>query len=76
VWFWTHVQGGSPGDRIDHVWLQDGVETLRVSLKIGGARWRTYSSKMLRRGSAGDWAVEARDETGHVLARREFVTVP
>ncbi len=71
VWFWTRVDNGNPGDRIDHVWLHEGVETASVSLELGGLRWRTYSAKLLH--SAGDWTVEARDEVGHVLARTEFV---
>ncbi len=75
MWFWTRVDGGTRGDRIDHVWLQDGLETTRISLQVGGPRWRTHSAKMLRAGAAGDWAVEARDTSGRVLARREFVCV-
>jgi len=74
VWFWTQVEGGNRGDGIEHVWLRDGVETLRIPLRIGGARWRTYSAKTLR--TAGDWAVEARDGAGRVLARSEFACVP
>ena len=73
VWFWTLVENGKPGDRIDHVWLHEGVEAATVSLKLGGSRWRTYSAKML--GTAGNWTVEARDEVGHVLARTEFVCI-
>lgn len=73
VWFWTNVTGGTRGDRIDHVWLQDGVEKLRIPLNIGGSRWRTQSSKTLHAGAAGDWAVEARDDQGRVLARTDFV---
>jgi len=72
VWFWTRVKGGAAGDRIDHVWLEGGEETARMSLKVGGSSWRTYSAKVLRAGSAGEWAVEARDTEGRVLARREF----
>ncbi len=75
VWFWTEVLGGNSGDEIDHVWLRDEVEMVRISLTVGGPRWRTQSAKMLRAGSAGDWAVEARDASGRVLARREFVCV-
>jgi cytoskeletal protein RodZ len=71
VWFWTRVDDANPGDRIDHVWLHEGVEAATVSLKIGGPRWRTYSAKMLH--SEGSWTVEARDQAGHVLARSEFV---
>ena len=76
VWFWTRVQGGTRGDRIDHVWLREGVEATRVSLEIGGPSWRTYSTQTLYAGAAGDWAVEARDDAGRVLARSEFVCVP
>ncbi len=76
VWFWTRVQGGTPGDRIDHVWLWEGVEATQISLEIGGSSWRTYSIQTLRAGMAGDWAVEARNEAGRVLARSEFVCVP
>jgi len=76
VWFWTRVQGGTRGDRIDHVWLHDGAEATHLSLKIGGSNWRTYSAQTLYSGVAGDWAVEARDDAGRVLARSEFVCVP
>lgn len=76
VWFWTRVEDGTRGDTIDHVWLREGVEATRVSLKIGGSSWRTYSHKTLHAGTAGDWVVEARDEAGRVLARSEFVCVP
>ena len=76
VWFWTRVQGGTPGDRIDHVWLREGVEATHISLEIGGSSWRTYSIQTLLAGAAGDWAVEARDDAGRVLARSEFVCVP
>ncbi len=70
AWFWTRVEGGKPGDRIHHVWLHEGVEAARITLSIGGSRWRTQSAKTLR--SAGAWAVEARDAAGRVLARTEF----
>jgi len=76
VWFWTRVMNGSSGDRIDHVWLHEGVEQARISLKLGGSRWRTQSAKTLHAGSTGDWVAEARDETGRVLARVEFACTP
>jgi cytoskeleton protein RodZ len=74
AWFWTLVEGGASGDRIEHVWLHEGVEAARIGLDIGGARWRTQSAKTLR--SSGNWAVEARDANGRVLARTEFVCTP
>jgi len=76
VSFWTRVQGGARGDRIDHVWLREGVEAMRLALEIGGSNWRTYSTQTLHAGVAGDWAVEARDDAGRVLARSDFVCVP
>jgi hypothetical protein len=74
VFFWTRVEGGSPGDRIHHVWMRDGKE-ISIGLGIGGAHWRTHSTKTLHPGSVGTWAVEARDADGKVLARAEFVCV-
>lgn len=76
VSFWTRVRGGTRGDRIDHVWLRQGVEATRISLAIGSSNWRTHSTKTLYDGVAGDWAVEARDDAGRVLARSEFACVP
>ena len=76
AWFWTRVQGGTRGDRIDHVWLREGVEATHISLDIGGSSWRTYSTQTLHAGAGGDWVVEARDDAGRVLARSEFVCVP
>jgi cytoskeleton protein RodZ len=76
VWFWTRVEGGEAGDRIDHVWLEGGEVVARIPLKVGGSPWRTYSAKMLRAGSSDEWAVEARDGNDRVLARREFACAP
>ena len=73
VWFWNRIEGGTAGERIEHVWLRNGVEISRTALRLGGSTWRTFSSKTLREGSAGKWAVEARDESGRVLARSEFL---
>lgn len=75
VWFWTRVDGGKSGDRVEHVWLENGKPTARIPLKIGGSSWRTYSAKTLPAGSSRSWAVEAHDAEGRVLARREFASV-
>jgi hypothetical protein len=69
--FLTRVTGGSKGDRIRHVWIHDGKE-VSVGLSLGGPSWRTWSVKKMYPGARGDWAVEARDVEGNVLARREF----
>jgi hypothetical protein len=76
VSFWTQVEGGAAGETIRHVWLHHGQEVLTMPLPIGGTRWRTQSVKTLHPGSSGNWAVEARDAAGRVLARREFRCTP
>jgi len=76
VWFWNRVLGARSGETIHHVWIHEGREVGSVELPLGGAHWRTQSRKTLRAGSAGAWAVEARDSAGRVLARREFLCLP
>ena len=76
VWFWTRVVGGAEGDAIRHVWIRDEEELATVELSIDGSPWRTFSRKELHPGSAGSWVVEARDDTGRVLARAGFECTP
>ena len=73
VTFTTRVLGGRAGERIRHVWLRDGRVEQSIRLPLGGATWRTHSTKTL--GRPGAWAVEARDDEGRVLARAEFACV-
>jgi transcriptional regulator with XRE-family HTH domain len=72
VWFWTLVVDGGRGDQVHHVWTHAGRVVRTAELSIGGPRWRTYSRLRLPAGAVGDWAVEARDEAGAVLARVDF----
>jgi len=74
VVFWNRVFGGEPGRHIRHVWFHEGNVTGLIELSIGASHWRTYSNQTLRR--AGNWAVEAQDEDGRVLARKTFVATP
>lgn len=71
VVFWNRVRGGKPGRHIRHVWFYEGKVNGSRELSIGAAHWRTYSKQTLRRD--GNWAVEAHDEQGRVLARETFV---
>jgi Helix-turn-helix domain/Protein of unknown function (DUF2914) len=74
VTFATRVLGGGTGESIRHVWLRDGKVEQSIRLRLGGASWRTYSTKTL--GRPGAWAVEARDEQGRVLARADLTVAP
>lgn len=68
--FFTRVRGGSPGRTIHHAWIREGRLIQSIELPLGSPNWRTYSKKTLW--GAGDWAVEARDRNGKVLARIDF----
>jgi len=70
AYFSTRVLGGTRGGRVRHVWILEGKVQQTIPLVLGGPSWHTYSSKTLR--STGQWAVEARDHEGRVLARATF----
>ncbi len=74
VWFSTRVLGAEVGEPIHHVWLHEGRVLQSIQLELRGPDWRTHSRKTLR--AAGQWAVEARDEGGGVLARATFTCEP
>lgn len=75
VAFWTRVLAAEPGDVIHHYWFHEGRAVMKADLRIGGPHWRTYSRYTLPEGSSGSWVVEARDRSGRVLAREEFLCV-
>jgi len=54
--------------------MRDGKVEQSIPLRVGGPDWRTHSTKTL--GRPGEWAVEARDESGRVLARASFTCTP
>jgi cytoskeletal protein RodZ len=76
VVFWTEVLGGRPGHVVRHVWFQGGRAAMRANLPVRGGHWRTHSSLVLPRGSAGAWTVEARTSDGRLLVRNDFVCEP
>jgi transcriptional regulator with XRE-family HTH domain len=74
VCFASRVAGGRRGDVIRHVWIYEGRTQQTITLRLGGSDFRTHSNKTL--GHAGQWAVEARDGGGRVLARVDFTCGP
>lgn len=74
VTYATRILGGDAGDHIRHVWLRDGKVEQSIRLRIGGASWRTWSTKTL--GRPGAWTVEALDEQDRVLARADLSVTP
>ncbi len=67
----TRIIGAREETHVTHVWYYQDDELARVSLSIGSADWRTYSSKRFLPQWVGQWRVEVLDENGH-----ELVTVP
>jgi hypothetical protein len=67
---WTRVIGAA-GTTMQHVWIH-GTDEYPVSLQVGGSPWRVWSTKQIPAAWAGEWRVEVRDGTGHVLATARF----
>jgi hypothetical protein len=68
AYLWLRVTGG-PSDPLQVTW-KSGDHTDTVSLKVGAATWRTWSSKTLWK--AGDWTVTVTDAGGNVLKEIAF----
>jgi hypothetical protein len=56
---------------IEHAWFKGDAEVGRVTLKIGGSPWRTWSSKALGADGAGDWRCDVLKD-GAVLQSIKF----
>ena len=56
---------------VQHVWYKGDTEMSRVTLKVGGSPWRTWSSKTLGAGAAGDWRCDVVQD-GTVLQSVKF----
>lgn len=69
---WMRLVGG-PSDPVTVTWTID-EHSYDVHLDVGGASWRTWSSKTLWK--AGGWSVEVRDAAGTSLHRIAFDVMP
>lgn len=69
---WMRLVGG-PSDPVTVTWTID-EHSYDVHLDVGGASWRTWSSKTLWK--AGGWSVEVRDAAGTSLQRIAFDVMP
>jgi len=73
VYFWTEMKSKSPVASLKHVWYRGGEKVAEVELVFTSPRTRTWSRKSVY---AGDWKVEALDDSGAVLASALFKVVP
>ena len=61
------------GDTVTHRWFYQDQVMREIQLTIGGADWRTWSSKNIDPLWAGAWKVEVVDDaTGTVLTTLPF----
>ena len=68
---WTRVTGAAQPTQVFHVWKLDGKEMSKVTLNVQSASYRTYSRKSVA-GNPGKWSVEVQDNSGKVLASKDF----
>lgn len=66
VTFFTELRD-LDGRTVRHRWMHGGEAHAEISFKVGGPRWRVWSSKQLLPDWHGDWTVEIVDEDGSVL---------
>ncbi len=57
---------------IRHVWYKGEEKAGEQELPLKGEKWRTYSKKLIRKGSVGDWRVEVLDSSGKLLKSVKF----
>jgi hypothetical protein len=68
----TRIVGADTKTHITHVWYYQEDEMARVSLNVGSADWRTYSSKRFLPQWAGDWKVVVLDSLDREIASIPF----
>jgi len=72
LYCFTRIAGAPEGARVFHVWYRGEQEMARVELLIRSSDWRTWSSRSLLPGWAGDWRVEVVDDQGQLLKTIPF----
>ncbi len=62
------------GQTVVHRWLYENDEVAKVKFRVGGNRWRVYSSKNISANKEGTWSVVINDEQGNELYRGRLLT--
>lgn len=73
IYCYTHITGAEDSTEIAHVWYYQNEEKARVTLQVGSADWRTWSSKRILSSWVGDWDVRIEDAEGNVLGSSSFI---
>ena len=72
----ARIAGAQEPTRITHVWYFGKTRWAWVSLKVGSANWRTYSSKVIQSHQVGSWHVHVLGPDGELLRTLEFEITP
>ena len=64
---------GKTGQTIHHRWRYKNQIMATIPIKVGGDRWRCYSSKYVGRKYLGEWVVEIIDEKNKVLYTQTII---
>lgn len=71
IFCWVRVLNAE-GRKVRHVWVLNGKKYPGIWLEIASASWRTWGSKRIDAGSAGNARVDIEDDAGKVLASLPF----
>ncbi len=67
VYYFTELRDMA-GKEVIHRWEHNGKVMAEVPFKVGGDRWRVYSSKRMIPGWEGEWKASVVDADGSVLS--------
>lgn len=69
--FFTELRN-MEGQSVKHRWYHGREQMAEVEFKVGGPRWRVWSSKNLLPQWGGEWRVEVVDGAGSVIREKHF----
>ena len=73
LYCFTRLTSDEEGEsRIKHVWYRGDEKVGESELPVKGKKWRTFSSRVVQKGMAGDWRVDALDSEGKLLRSVKF----
>lgn len=73
LYCFTKVVGAKTETAIIHHWYLNGKLKASVRLPVNSASWRTWSSKVITAGEAGDWMVEVLTADGEAIESILFI---
>ena len=76
LYCFTRITDAQEPTSITHAWYFGKTQLAWVTLKVGSASWRTYSSKVIQPHQVGLWHVDVLGPDGDLLWTLEFEIAP